>query len=224
MHAVHFCKSSSTDNEIRNLEAQINVKDKQDRLGAVSEESSSGDGQVIGKRMRRQPGQWWMSCSERPEETEVTASQPTQKRQSKKEPKAATASPVKGKKDRILKRGDQQPAPSSVQNTKHPKLKKGNKEKRNNQNKNVNRKGEAPVQMTVFDEVEAEEDKQQEIQDPLLSSPLALTNRDLILNSGKEAFSNPAFTNTHSAGYDICMYRLLILMNQQNFTVVAALR
>lgn len=45
---------------------------------------------------------------------------------------------------------------TSKEGEKNLKLRKGNKEKRNNQNSNMNKKGETPVKMLVFDKVEAE--------------------------------------------------------------------
>lgn len=173
------------------MEAQNEEKGKQGKLPAVSEESSPGDSLIIRKRKRRQPGEWWISSSQRPEETDVTASQltPKKSKQNKKELKMAQISPVNAKKDGAAKRRNQkQPALSPVQKTKGQTLKKGNKEKRDKQNDNLNLKGYAPGRRKLFDEVGAEQIEQQaQDRHPLHSSPLFLPERDHGLNSSKEA-------------------------------------
>lgn len=189
----HF---SSTDEKISNLEEQIEERDKHSKL-PVSEERSPGDSPIIGKRKRRQPGEWWMSSSQTAEETDVPARQPTPKKskQNKKEPEMALISPVKAKKGGTAKRRNQkQPAPSPVEKTERGTLKKGNKEMRDKQNDNLNLKGCSPGRRKLFDEVEAEQIKQQEVMDqdqhPLHSSPLFLPDRDHSLNSSKEALNH----------------------------------
>lgn len=179
------------------MEARFEEEGKRGKLPAVSEESSPGDSPIIRKRKRRQPGEWWISSSQRAEETDVTGSQPTPKKskQNKKEPKTALISPVNAKKDGAAKRRNQkQPAPSPVQKTKRQTLKKGNKEKRDKQKDNLNLKGYAPGRRKLFDEVEAEQIEQEEVmaQDrlPLHSSPLLLPERDHSLNSSKEALNH----------------------------------
>lgn len=178
------------------MEAQIEEKGKEGKLSAVSEVSSPGDSPIIRKRKRRQPGEWWIASSERPEGTDITDSPPTPKKsmQNKKEPKTELISSVNAKKDGAARRRNQkQPALSPVQKTKRQTLKKGNKEKRDKQNDNLNLKGFAPGRRKLFDEVEAEQLEQQVVmaQDrhPLHSSPLFLPERDQV-NSGKEALNH----------------------------------
>lgn len=164
-----------------------------DRQPAASEQSSPGDSPLVRKRKRRQPGEWWMSSSQRPEETDVPGSRPTAKKskQSKKEAQTAVSSPLKAKKDGAAgRRTQKQPAPSPVQQAQRQALKKGNKAKRDKQSDNLSLKGSAPGRRKLFDEVEAEQLGQQEVvaqeRHPLHSSPLFLPERENSLDSGKE--------------------------------------
>lgn len=152
----------------------------------MSEEGSSEDDEIIGKRKRRQPGQWWLNSSDRTEETKATESQPTLKKskQTNREPSIAVASPVK--KNKVSTKGNQtQPVSSSSRSTSKAQ------DKRTKQNKNRSKRGGTPSQRTEIREVfvvnEAEQIQRQEVQDqdldPLQSSPLA--HRDHSLNSGK---------------------------------------
>lgn len=151
----------------------------------MSEEGSSGDDEIIGKRKRRQPGQWWLNSSERTEETKAAESQPTLKKskQTNREPTIAVASPVK--KNRASKKGTQtQPVSSSSRSTSKAR------DKRTKQNENRSKRGGTSSQRTereVFVVNEAKQIQHQEVQaqdlDPLQSSPL--THRDHGLNSGK---------------------------------------
>lgn len=173
------------------MEGQTEEKGKQGKLPAASEESCHGDSPIIRKRKRRQPGEWWISSSQRSEETDVTDSQqkPNKSKQNKKEPKTALISPVNAKKDGAAKRRNQK---QSVQKAKGQTLKKVNKVKRDKQNDNLNLKGFAPGRRKLFDEVEAEQIEQQEFmardQHPLHSSPL-LPERDHGLNLSKQALN-----------------------------------
>lgn len=187
---------SSTDEKISNLEAQIEERDKHGNL-PVLEESSPGDCPIIGKRKRRQPGEWWISSSQRAEEIDVPDRQltPKKSKQNRKEPKMALISPAKAKKNGAAKRRNQkQPALSPVEKSKRQTFKKGNKEKRDKQNDNLNLKGYSPGRRKLFDEVEAEQIEQQEVmaqdQHPLHSSPLFLPERDHSLSSSKEALNH----------------------------------
>ncbi|XP_051267354.1 nucleolar protein dao-5 isoform X2 [Dicentrarchus labrax] len=183
---------SLSDKEIVNSEAQTDQKE-QIKLPIVSEESSSDNSQIVGKRKRRQTGNWWLSCQQSTEETKVTDNQPTVKKskQNNKEPSAAAPSPVKTKKDRVLKQKSQsQPASPSSQNTN-----KG-KEKKTRRNRNRNTRGDTPEKMKAseeaFDVLEAEQidEQQQEVPDqdldPVQSSPLI--HKDHSLNSGDQVF------------------------------------
>nr|XP_046227714.1 protein piccolo isoform X2 [Scatophagus argus] len=167
--------------EIMSSEAEMDEKDNQNQLPAVSEESSSEDGQIVRKRKRRQPGQWWMSCSQGTEETKARNKQPTPKKskQNKKEPSAAVLSRVKTKKDRVLKKiNPTQPAPSSSQTTKQAN------EKQTKQNKNRSTRGETPEKQQ-----QKEQEQEQVLDlDPVHCSPLVLPHRDHSLNSGDQVF------------------------------------
>ncbi|XP_038584420.1 titin homolog isoform X2 [Micropterus salmoides] len=199
-HADAEDLGSLSDKEIKNSEAQTendlaDGNDKQNKLPVVSEGSSSEDSQMLGKRKRRQTGQWWLSCPQSTEETKVTDHQPTLKKSkpNNKEPSAAGPSPAKTKKERVLKRRNQtHKAPSSIQNTNKTK------EKKTKRNKNRNTREDTPDKKKVTDKVlngfEAEqiEEQQQEIVDqdpvPVDSSPLDLTHRDHSLSSGDHVF------------------------------------
>ncbi|KAG7224909.1 hypothetical protein INR49_014825 [Caranx melampygus] len=123
-------------------------KAKGNKLLGASEGSSSEEGQSLGKRKRKQTGQWWLS-SQGKEETKATNNPPTVKKskQHRKEPRAAEPSPVKAK--------DQ----STVQA----------KEKKPKRDKNRPARGGTPVKRKatrqVFNTNEAEErDEQQQQQ------------------------------------------------------------
>lgn len=176
------------------MPAKPKKKHQRGKLPAASEQSSPRDGLIIPKRKRRQPGEWWVSSCQRPEDTDVTVSQPTPKKakQNKKESKMSPVSPANAKKDGAPKKGTRkQPAQSSLPKTKTQPFKKGNKEKREKQNNNLNLKGCAPGRRKLFDEVEAEQFEQQEVADqvsgPLHSSPLILPERDHSLNPSKKS-------------------------------------
>ncbi|GAA6214990.1 microtubule-associated protein 1B-like [Lates japonicus] len=196
---------SLSDNEIMNSDAQT-AKDledgeaEQNRLPVVSQGSSSEEGQVLGKRKRKQTGQWWLCTPPCTEETVISDNQPTLKKskQHKKEPRAAEPSPVKAEKDRVLKKSYQkQSAPLSSHNTV-----KAKKEKKTKQYKNRPAREDMPGRMKATDEVfhfteaeQVEEEQQEEEEvapdqdlDPLQSSPLVFTHRDLSLNSGDQVF------------------------------------
>ncbi len=188
--ALHPCYFFPTDKEIINSEAQTakdlaDGKDKHNKLPAVSGGSSSEDSQFLGKRKRRQTGQWWLST----EEAKVTDNQPTLKRskQNNREPSAAAPSPKK-KKNKVLKRRNQtQPEPLPSRNTNTAK------EKRTKRNRNRSTRGDTPDEMKAtdgaFDAIEAEQTEEQAVPeqdpDPVQSSPLVLTHRDHSHNSGK---------------------------------------
>lgn len=187
-----FFNFSPTDNKISDLEAELEEKNKQGKLPAVSEEGSPGDSLVIRKRKRREPGEWWVSSSRRAEETDVTDSPTTAKKskQNKEEPKTLRL-PASTKKDGAAKRRTQkQPAQSPVRKTKTQTLKKRKKAKGDKQDNNLNFEDSAPGRRKLFDEVEVEQSEQQGVMDedpgPLHSSPLPLPERDRSLNSSKK--------------------------------------
>lgn len=189
---MFFSRFSPTEKKIASLEAQIEEKGKEDKPPAVSEESSPGDSPLIRKRKRRQPGEWWVS--QRPDETNVPGSQltPKKSKQGEKEAQTAANSPVNAKKHGAAKRRPQkQPAPSPVPKPNRQTSKEENTAKRDKQNDNLNLKGSAPGRRKLFDEVEAEQFRQQQVtaQDrrPLHSSPLFPLEGDHSLDSGKEA-------------------------------------
>lgn len=185
---------SLTDKEISGSGAQTakalaDGKAKRNRLPVVSAGSLSEDSEVIGKRKRKQPGEWWLSCPESIEETKVTDNQPTIKKpkQNNKESRAGLPSPVKVKKDRVLKRRNQkQPAPASSEHTNTAE------EKTTKRNINRIRRGETPDKRKttdVFNTIEVEQIEDQDVPDQDLDvedlSPLVFAQRDLSLSSGK---------------------------------------
>ncbi|XP_034416256.1 uncharacterized protein si:ch211-161h7.4 [Cyclopterus lumpus] len=180
---------SLPDKENMNSEAQkekdvADKKDKHNKIPVVSEGSSSEDCQILGKRKRRHPGQWWLD-QQISEETKFTDNQLTVKKskQPNQEPSAAVQSPVKTKKDRALKKRNQTPpAPSSSRNTNKAK---GKKSKQNKNTIEDSRPDE------VFQGIEAEqfdEQLQQEVVDQDLdgqSSPFVHSHSH---NSGDQVF------------------------------------
>uniref|UniRef100_A0A8C9YXJ1 Mif2/CENP-C cupin domain-containing protein n=1 Tax=Sander lucioperca TaxID=283035 RepID=A0A8C9YXJ1_SANLU len=191
-HAEAENLDSLSDNEFMNSEAQTEKdlaggKDKRNKLPLVSEGSSSED-QILGKRKRRQPGQWWLD-NLITKETKVTDNQPTLKKlkQYSQEPSATVPSPVKAKKNRVLKKRNQtQLAPSPSHNTNKAK------EKKTKQNKNRKTRGDTADKVFHTNKAEQfEEQEQQEVADQDLddqSSPLDLTHRDHSHNSGQHVF------------------------------------
>ncbi|XP_023122063.2 uncharacterized protein si:ch211-161h7.4 isoform X1 [Amphiprion ocellaris] len=188
-HAEIEDLGSPIDKEI--LTSEADGKSKQTKQPVVSTESSSEDSQVLGKRKRRQMGQWWLSCPQTTDETENQ--QPTLKKtkQNKKEPNSVVPSPVKVKKV-YKKRNQKEPAPLSS-----PNMNKA-KEKKTKQNKKRNARVDKPDKKTraeVLSTTEAEQTEEQEQQelpdqdlDPELSSPLVFAHRDHSLNSGDQSF------------------------------------
>ncbi|XP_078136850.1 uncharacterized protein LOC144537203 [Sander vitreus] len=191
-HAEAEYLDSLSDNEFMNSEVQTEKdlaggKDKHNKLPVVSEGSSSDD-QILGKRKRRQPGQWWLD-NLFTKETKVMDNQPTLKKlkQYSQEPSATVPSPVKAKKNRVLKkRNPTQPAPSPSHNTNKAK------EKKTKQNKNRKTRGDTADKVFHTNKAEQfEEQEQQEVADQDLddqSSPLDLTHRDHSHNSGQQVF------------------------------------
>lgn len=147
---------------------------------------NSEDCQIPVKRKRQQTGEWWLCRPEKTEETKVTDKQPTPKKskQHSKKPSEEVPSPVKTKKDRVLKRTSQTKcAPSSSQKTN-----KGS-ERKNKQNKSRRgTPGKTKASEEIFDvivEEQIDEQEQLEDLDPVDSSPLVLVHRDHSLDSGK---------------------------------------
>ncbi|XP_039983520.1 ankyrin repeat domain-containing protein 11 isoform X2 [Xiphias gladius] len=190
---------SLSDKEIMNFDVQAekdlsDEKAKQNKLPVEFERSSPEESQILGKQRRKQTGQWWLSSPQITEVIKVTDNQPMLKKfkQHNKEPSAAEPSPVKAKKDRVLKKRNQkQPVPSSSQSTIKAK------EKKTRWNKNRPATGDTADKMKATDEVfnttEAEQiEQQQEVldqdHDPVHSSPLVFKHKDLSLNSGDQVF------------------------------------
>ncbi|XP_010751326.3 nucleolar and coiled-body phosphoprotein 1 isoform X1 [Larimichthys crocea] len=150
---------------------------------------NSEDCQIPVKRKRQQTGEWWLCRPEKTEETKVTDKQPTPKKskQPSKKPSEEVPSPVKTKKDRVLKRGSQTKcAPSSSQKTNKAS------ERKNKQNKSRRgTPGKTKASEEIFDvivEEQIDEQEQLEDLDPVDSSPLVLVHRDHSLDSGSQVF------------------------------------
>lgn len=114
------------------------------------EGSSSGRSLAIIKSKRSLSGEYWVSSSQ------LT---PRNSRQNKKEAKTAPSALMIVKKNRAPKRSQRQPAESSIQKTKMQTIKKGNKDKRDKQNSNLN------LKCVSFAEMEAEQMEHQEVID-----------------------------------------------------------
>ncbi|XP_067342729.1 titin homolog isoform X2 [Channa argus] len=183
--------------EAHKEKASARGKANQNKLPVVTEESSSEDSQVLGKRKRKQPGQWWLSHPETTEQTEGTNNQLTLKKskQNNKKPSAAVPSSIQVKKANISKRRNpKQPVPSSSQNT------NTTERKNTKMTKTTIIKGETLDKKKTTDEVFKEtrvkkieyQDQQQDVTDYDLdlvhSSPLDLTQRGLSLSSGNQVF------------------------------------
>nr|XP_057916124.1 microtubule-associated protein futsch isoform X2 [Doryrhamphus excisus] len=137
--------------------------DQNKRLG--SGESSPEEGQVLGKRKRNPPGEWWLNC---PQNTEQLMDPPPSVKKSKRgEASAGAPSPAKAEKQRPFKR------PSKVS-----KKTKGAKVKQKN---GLPRDATDAIELNR-DEAEQMDAREQEVAqrdlEPLLSSPLDLIHRD----------------------------------------------
>lgn len=182
MNIYNFCFSVVTDKELRKSEAQTpNGKTRQKKQSVLSGGNSSDDGQVLGKRKRNPPGQWWLNCPESTEETNVTDNQPILKssKQNHKELGAEVSPPVNAKNNRLLKQ------------RKHSTNKK--KIKRNKRSATIGDnpdKTKARVEeLHMIDSEQIEDQEQQDVSDqdldPSQSSPLAFLHRDHSFSSGK---------------------------------------
>lgn len=152
--------------EIMDSEAQT-ADDLADEAG---QESLSDNSHLLGKRKRRQTGQWWMSCPESTEDAKTPDNQPTLKRSKQN----SAAAPSQTKKNKVLKRRSQtQPQLSPSHNTTKVKTKKAKQTE--NRNTRGDKQNKRKVTDEVFDVSEAEQDQDQ---DQEQSSPLVLTHRD----------------------------------------------
>ncbi|CAJ1082132.1 uncharacterized protein si:ch211-161h7.4 isoform X2 [Xyrichtys novacula] len=184
---------AQSDQEVAHSEAEpvMGPADRNDELEEplpMSDENLSNDEDNLWRRKRQQIKQWLMTS---PEKTKVTDRQSTSKKtKQKKEPNTATASPVKAKKENLLKRGKKtETASSSSQKTTKAKAKKTKPSK----NKN---KEDSPVKKKathkVFDEIEVEQVGEHERQDRIeedgheLSSPFDCTRRNC--STGSQVF------------------------------------
>ncbi|XP_029004980.1 neurofilament heavy polypeptide [Betta splendens] len=185
--------SSPLDKEIIGSGAQTGktlADEKAEQIAppAGSTGSSSEDSEFFGKRKRKQPGQWWISCPQNAEETKVTDNQPTTKKSkpNKRQPTAELPSPIKPKKDKDLKKINQKlsvPVASKHTNTAADKKKK----------LNVKRRVETPDKRKTTD-VEQIDVKDQQLdvagQDQVHEdlSPFKFAPRHLSLGSGTKVF------------------------------------
>ncbi|KAM3593213.1 uncharacterized protein V6R79_007819 [Siganus canaliculatus] len=174
--------------EINDTEAQSAQTEIQTEVTGPSEEASAEDSLILGKRKRKPTGQWWLSCPVDTESAKVTDKQPRLKKSKKndKEPSAAaTSSPAKTKKQKVMKTGaEMQPSPSSRKITKE----KSSKEKTNpaKSKKNKNNAAER-LKASAFEEEEQQEALDQDL-DSQPSSPLDLSHRDHNVPSGSRIF------------------------------------
>lgn len=188
-----FCPTDKqiSSSEEQNAKTLADGNVEQDKLHSVSTGSSSEESNFLGRRKRKQPGHWWLSCPQITEETKVTDKQPTPKKskQNNKDPTAGVLSPVKAKKDRVLKRRHQkQLVTASSENTNTEKKTK----RKNKSAREETPDGRKPTD-EVFKTMEIEQiedhNKQHNVpdEDPDLQlSPLVLAKRDLGVGSGEE--------------------------------------
>ncbi|KAF7669281.1 hypothetical protein LDENG_00203230 [Lucifuga dentata] len=160
-----------------------NGKDEQDKVSTAAEDTED----VLRKRKRRQPGQWWLSCPTT-EETKVTDNQPILKKskQNQKKPRTVATSPVKAKNDRVLKKNLKRSTPSPSQTAKHKA-----KEKKKQTKKATDNVSNEIVEEQIQDQEEEQDQdlnpRQLEIFDEYLESghcsPLEFPHRDHSLDS-----------------------------------------
>ncbi|XP_058498638.1 serine/arginine repetitive matrix protein 2 isoform X2 [Solea solea] len=173
-------------------------KVKQKKQQIMSEGSFSEEGQILCKRKRKPVGQWWLSCPQSTEETEVKDDQPTLKKskQHNKEPSSPGPSPAKAKKDNTKKRTLKQPTLLSSQET----IKAKQKSPKNIKNRPV-REGTQNEKTSTDDvlntsEAEQTEEQQQVLDkdpDPVQSSPSVFKKTD----SGYQGQPSSPETQSH---------------------------
>ncbi|XP_029385162.1 uncharacterized protein LOC115061077 isoform X2 [Echeneis naucrates] len=167
--------------------------DKKAKQHPLLDDGSSSKESEITLKRKRKTGKWRLNCPQSTEMTEVMDTQPTVKmsKQQNKVTSGAKTSPMKSKKDRVVKKRNQkQPEIFSHQNTTKGK-----------RDKNKLARGVTQDDMKATDELfrttesgQDEEQQQQEVQeqdqdlDHVQSSSLALSHRDLSLNSEEQVF------------------------------------
>ncbi|XP_041670688.1 inner centromere protein [Cheilinus undulatus] len=187
---------SDRETEAQTEKDSTNGKDEQNQQPLLSDGTPPEADQVLGKRKRKQTGQWWMNNTEH---TQTTDNQPTDKKQLKKnkERVAASRSPVKAKKEKVSKKKSQtETKPSFHQETNKVQEKKAKQSKRRNKG------GETPDRKKTTDELldktetERVEELEQQAEIPdsnaavseESSSPLDLSHRHHSLSTGDQVF------------------------------------
>ncbi|KAM7390439.1 hypothetical protein PAMA_008547 [Pampus argenteus] len=172
-HAAVQDLGSLSDKELQHKPAAqtVNGKTKQNKQLVVSEGSSSDDGQVLGKRKRNPPGQWWLSCPNSTEERKTeTTNQPDLKR-----------SKQNRKSDGLLKQRNH--------NTNKKKIKQN--KRRSGDNPDKMKATVKELHMVSSEQIEDQE-KQQDVSDqdmdPAQSRPLVFLHRDDSFNSRDQIF------------------------------------
>ncbi|KAM9333335.1 uncharacterized protein KZ484_018354 isoform 2-T3 [Pholidichthys leucotaenia] len=165
------------------------VKAKQNNRPVISEEGSSEDNQVLGKRKRKQTGQWWLSnpqTTDNMADHQSTIKKPNPKRT---KPSAAEPSNENAKKDKVLKSKNKEPELLSSQCTNNCKEK--NTEQNEKETKQRGASGKRKVAIDVFNTPEPDHTEHREVPKDLdeeESSPLVLKKRDPSINSGGAVF------------------------------------
>lgn len=181
-----------------------------DKLPGASEGSSPEEGQPLGRRKRKQTGQWWLSC-ERKEETETTNNPATVKksRQHSTEPRAARPSPVKAKED-----GHQSPIPAKDKKLKRNKnrpARGGTSEKKRKATRQIFNTNEAEERDEQQQQEEEAPPSPNQDMDPEQSSPSVFAHSDVSHISGKVNGGS-----AHCASNKVC-YLLICSMYMFHF-------
>lgn len=172
--------ASSADEKV--TKSKVDERNTANKHPAGPGEGSSGESEDLGKRKRKQTGQWWLSCPQSTEETQSWQPTPKKSKQPSKDSKAAVISPVKTKKGNINKRKTTQKSPVKL-SSEHT-----GKERKSKQTKKKPTREATPDRMKAADEIpntSAAEQEQQEIPDQQQSSPLVFAHRDLSTDSGQ---------------------------------------
>lgn len=158
---------------------------KKDKKSATATSSSSEDAQLVGRRKKKQPGDWWVSCPQSPEKTENP--QPLKKpKQNSKEPGTTVPSTLKNKKGKVYtRRNAKETTKSSSDHTSEAKesIRKQTK-RRIAGDKKI--KETATKTLTAKAELEEQKIPDQDLDEE--SSPLVFSKRDHSLNLGGEPF------------------------------------
>lgn len=171
-----------TETEICGSGAQIGktVADEMAEQIPVSAGSSSEESDVLQKRKRKPPGQWWLSCHQNTEDTKVIDNQPTTRKSklNKKELTTELPSPVEVKKQQhkdLKKFKQKRSAPAATEHTAAEKKTKRGVE-------TPDKRETTDVEQTNHQDEQLDVPGQDHHED---LSPLVFAQRDINLGSGE---------------------------------------